>query len=316
ADAHHFVLAAPPTLERDLAPPSQGLLDNPRADGPLRNAALALSVQGSSRFDEAPAVPAEREGRTDHGRQSHAAELVDARDDARARHLQADTAHRLAELLTILGTCDDVERRADQLDPELLEHAGVRQLAREVERGLAAHRRQQGVRPLAREHVADALEVERLEVRAIGKAGVGHDRRRVRIDDDRAEPVLAQHLQRLAARVVELARLPDHDRPRPDQADRLHVMPPRHTPPPRPTSRGTATRRGGPAPPPDGTAPSERARAGSPRPRRSRRRARRASPRAPPTARPRSRGSGSSRGHGHSPARLPARSPPTRPTPP
>ena len=127
---------------------------------------------------------------------------------------EAAALHRLAEELAVLGAADRVDRRADQLDAELVEHARLGELDREVERGLAAQRRQQRVGPLAAEHVGDALEVERLEVGAVGEAGVGHDRRRVRVDDDRAEAVLAQHLQRLAAGVVELAGLPDHDRAR------------------------------------------------------------------------------------------------------
>src|SRR5205823_5840408 len=99
-------------------------------------------------------------------------------------------------------------------------------------------------------------EIQRLEVRAIRETGVGHDRRRVRVDDNRAEAFLAQDLQGLATRVVELARLPDHDRPRPDQADRLEIRPPRHAPPPRPSARAAATRRAARARPPGGTAPS------------------------------------------------------------
>ena len=153
--------------------------------------------------------------------------LVGRGDDPRARHLQADRLHRLAEEDAVLGAADRVDARADQLDPEPFEHPRLRQLDREVERRLAAQRRQQRVGPLALEHVGDAVEVERLEVGAVGEAGVGHDRGRVRVDDDRAEAVLAQHLQRLAARVVELAGLPDHDRPGADQADRLDVSPPR-----------------------------------------------------------------------------------------
>ena len=82
---------------------------------------------------------------------------------------------------------------------------------------------EQRVGPLEAEHVGDRLDVERLEIRAVGEAGVGHDRRRVRVDDDRAEAVLAQHLERLAAGVVELGGLADHDRAGADDADRLDV---------------------------------------------------------------------------------------------
>ena len=132
------------------------------------------------------------------------------------------------ELLAILGAADHLDRRADELDPEVVEDAGVRERDREVERGLPAEGRQERVRALALEDGRDALEVERLDVGAVGEARVGHDRRRVRVDDDRAVAVLAQHLQRLAARVVELAGLADHDRAGADDADALEVASGRH----------------------------------------------------------------------------------------
>jgi hypothetical protein len=153
--------------------------------------------------------------------------------DLRAGHLQPDGLHRGAEQLAVLGAFDRVQAGADQLDAELREDAALGELHCEVERGLPAHRRQQRVRALALEHARDAREVERLEVRAVGEPGVGHDRRRVRVDDDRPEAVLSQHLQRLRAGVVEFARLADHDRPRADQADALDVVTPWHGAPPR-----------------------------------------------------------------------------------
>ncbi len=141
-------------------------------------------------------------------------EIVEGRDDRAARDAQADGLDRLTEELAVLRAPDRLEARADQLDAELVEDAFLPEPAREVERGLAAERRQQRVRSLALEHRCDALDVERLEVRAVGEAGVGHDRRRVRVDDDRPVALLAEHLERLAPGVVELARLPDDDRAR------------------------------------------------------------------------------------------------------
>ena len=70
------------------------------------------------------------------------------------------------EELAVLGPRDRLDAGADQLDPELVEDALALELEREVERGLAAHRRQQRVGPLAAQHAGDALEVERLEVGA------------------------------------------------------------------------------------------------------------------------------------------------------
>ena len=74
------------------------------------------------------------------------------------------------------------------------------QLHGQVERRLAAQRRQQRVGPLAAQHAGDALEVERLDVRPVGPAGVGHDRGRVGVDEDRLVALLAQHAQAPARR--------------------------------------------------------------------------------------------------------------------
>jgi len=66
---------------------------------------------------------------------------------------------------------------------------------------------------------------------AVGELRVGHDRRRVRVDEDDAVALLAQRLARLDARVIELARLADHDRAGADEEDRSQVGPLRHVSP-------------------------------------------------------------------------------------
>ncbi len=62
--------------------------------------------------------------------------------------------HRGVEQLAVLGAVDRVVVRADQLDAEALERAVLVQGLGEVERRLAAERRQQRVRPLALDHLA------------------------------------------------------------------------------------------------------------------------------------------------------------------
>ena len=108
--------------------------------------------------------------------------------------------------------------------PYRLEHAGLGELNREVERRLAAHRRQQGVGPLPLDDGGEHVGLERLDVGAVGKVGVGHDRGRVRVRQDDPVSLLAEHSARLCARVVELASLADHDRTRADHEDRRQVV--------------------------------------------------------------------------------------------
>ena len=64
---------------------------------------------------------------------------------AGTRRAEADLGHRLLELLAVLGLVDGLARGADHLDAVLLEHAMLGEVERAVERGLAAHGRQQDV---------------------------------------------------------------------------------------------------------------------------------------------------------------------------
>ena len=127
--------------------------------------------------------------------------------------------HQLLEDLAVLALVDRLEIRADQLDVVLLEDAVVVQLDGRVERGLAAEGRQDRIRLLLGDDRLDDLPGDRLDVGRVGEVGVGHDRRRVRVDQDDAHALLAKHAAGLGARVVELGGLADDDRPGADNED-------------------------------------------------------------------------------------------------
>ena len=151
----------------------------------------------------------------------------------RARRGEADAGHRLAEQLAVLGLVDRLGGRADHLDVVALEHAHLPERQRAVERRLAAHGRQQreaagdGVALLG-DDLGDDLRGDRLDIGAIGHVRVGHDRRRIGVDQDDAVALFAQGLARLGAGIVELARLTDDDRPGADDQDGRNVGPLRH----------------------------------------------------------------------------------------
>ena len=67
--------------------------------------------------------------------------------------------------------------------------------------------------PLLADHFFCESEAERLDIGAVGQIRVGHDSRRIRIDEHHFEPVGLQRLARLRAGIVELAGLADDDRP-------------------------------------------------------------------------------------------------------
>ena len=173
-----------------------------------------------------PAPPIVKLGRTTHGQADLGDDALGVGDRVRvvaARHVEADALHRLGEELAVLALLDDVELRADELDAVLLERAGLGERDRAVQAGLAAERRQQRVGLLGGDDLLDELGRDRLDVGAVRESRVGHDRGRVAVDEHDLEPVVAQHLARLRARVVELAGLADDDRPGADHEDLLDV---------------------------------------------------------------------------------------------
>ncbi len=164
--------------------------------------------------------------------------LAEILDMVRARRVEADLGHRLAEQLAVLGLVDRLGGGADHLDVELLQHAdlvagavGQRLLVereRAVQRRLATHGRQQG--EAAGEHTAlllddlrDDLGRDRLDIGRVGQIRVGHDRGRVRVDQHDAVALGLQRLHRLGAGIVELAGLADDDGAGADDQDRLDV---------------------------------------------------------------------------------------------
>ena len=144
------------------------------------------------------------------------------------RHAEACLAHHVAEDKSIFGASDRIDVRADQLDAMLCKDALLGELHREVQRGLPAQGRKQRIGLLAGDHLCDRLGVERLDVGRVGPLRVGHDRRRVRVDERYPYALGPEDSARLRSRVVELACLPDPNRARADDQDALELYAPWH----------------------------------------------------------------------------------------
>ena len=155
---------------------------------------------------------------------SSASSACDQRLDlVRARRRQADPGHRLAEQLAVFRLVDGVGGGADHLDVEFLQHAHLAQRQRAVERGLPAHGRQQRVGPFLLDDLGDDLRRDRLDIGGVGEIGIGHDRRRIGVDQHDPVALVLERLAGLRAGIVELAGLADDDRAGADDQDRFDV---------------------------------------------------------------------------------------------
>ena len=174
-----------------------------------------------------PSPPMVNDGRTTTGKPKFPdglAHLVHRETHARARGFAADLGDDVLEPLPILAALDGVEVGADHLDPPALERTILVQRDRGVQRGLTTERRQHGVYlvpalGLLRDDSLHEIRGDRLDVGVVGELRVGHDRRRVGVDQADLQSFRTEYTARLGARVVELACLADDDRTRSDDQD-------------------------------------------------------------------------------------------------
>ena len=193
--AHHLELELFPTrdafLNQDLAVERE--LETARGD-----LLELLQVVG-----DAATRATEREARADHAGQADLVQRLSrfchVVGKAAVGAFEPDLLHRGAELLAALGLLNRVRLGADQLDAQLLEHAHVVQLHRTVEGCLAAEGRQDCVWPLLLQDLGDDFRREGLDVGPVRSLRIGHDRRRIAVDEDDPVAIAAERLAGLHA---------------------------------------------------------------------------------------------------------------------
>ena len=136
---------------------------------------------------------------------------------AAGRHSQPDSLHRMLEGFAILCLMNRFGGRADQLDAVFFQGSPLDQSHRRIQRGLSSHGREQGVGTFAFDHFLHDLKCDRLHISPIRPLRIGHDRRRIAVDENQPVAFFFQRFAGLRAGIVELAGLTNHDRTRPDQ---------------------------------------------------------------------------------------------------
>ena len=175
----------------------------------------------------AAARTAEGKGRADDDRETQhrlrRACLVHVMHRERFGARETNLVHRLFEQITVFRHLNRLDRGANQLDAVAFQHAVFGKVKRAVERRLPAHRRQNRVRPFLGNNLFHRLPLNRLDIGCVRHLRVGHNRRRVGIDENDAEALVAQRLARLRAGIIELAGLADHNRASANNQDGFQV---------------------------------------------------------------------------------------------
>ena len=230
ADRDARVVGIAHDLVLDLLPADQAALDHHLVDRAGAQAGADPLPVGRFRLHDPAAGAAQRERRPDDGRQPDLLErpvrgLLTLRGrqplDDRARRVRlVDPIEQVAERLAVLGHPDRLEWRPEQADVVAFEHARLGEGRGQVEGRLSAEAGKEAFGLLARNDGLDGFDRQRFEIDRVGDLRVGHDRGRVAVDQDRPDPLAAERAAGLRAGVVELGRLADDDRPRPEDQDR------------------------------------------------------------------------------------------------
>ena len=173
---------------------------------------------------EAAASAAEGEGRPHHHRRVEVAHegqpVLDRLHHGALRHRLPDAGHQDAEAAAILRRPHRGQRRAQHRAPRIAPARRRRPAprpgsARSARPGSAAARPAGARRSPAPGRSTD----KRPDNHRSAHVGIGHDRGRVGVDQDRLHALAAQRQAGLHAGVVELGRLADDDRPGADDQD-------------------------------------------------------------------------------------------------
>src|SRR5829696_6765099 len=158
--------------------------------------------------------------------------LVDGGNDRAVDNGLSEAIEKVSEQRAVLCLFDCRKWRAKQTNTIALKCPSLGDLYRQIQSGLTPEGWEQTVRSLALDNSLHDLRRQGLDVDRVGDALVGHDRRRVRVDEDRAHALFAQGAARLGTRVIEFRSLPNDDgsrtenenAPDPRQCRRYHAI--------------------------------------------------------------------------------------------
>ena len=262
-------------LKLDLLPAGNAALHQNLMNRGKTQAILRNTLEFRRCFCNAAAGAAERKGRPDNDRIPDLRRDLPRRFDIlcniRGNAGLPDAVHCLLEQLAVLGLRDCFRICTEQPDAVRGKESALCKRRAEIQAGLSAEAGKDAVRLFLETDPLQDLGRQRLHVDFIGHGAVGHDRRRIGVDQHDLDAVLAECAAGLRAGIIEFCRLSDDDRAGADHKNLMNIAIQRHFS--HPPFSAQIHRRDIPYPaaprrPPDGTAPRPPEYSGSEVPRR------------------------------------------------
>ena len=139
-------------------------------------------------------------------------------------NIETDLLHRFLELIAFLRLGDHFGVRRDHLDAVLLQHSIGIQVHGNIQTCLSPQRWKQGIGFFLFDDFFNHLPGQRLDIGRVGRGRIGHDRRRIAVDQHDLVAFFSERFTGLSSRIVKLASLTDNDWPASDEQNLFDVV--------------------------------------------------------------------------------------------
>jgi len=213
ADDNHIVLAVTHDFQFILFPADNGFFDQYLAFGaevqaPLHHPFVFIEIVG-----HVAAHPAKCIGRTDNQRKTDLLHdfhgFINRMGKAAFGDVQADVLDDLFKAVAFFGFFDGLQIGSEESDFILFQDSHFRQCHSGIQASLSAKRRQQAVRAFLFNNFGHHLRSNRLNVGLVRHFRVGHNGRRIAIDQDHLIAFLTEHFAGLCTGIVKFTALTD-----------------------------------------------------------------------------------------------------------
>ena len=170
-------------------------------------------------------------GADDHGQPDLLqgdASFVHIVDDVTLADFQADFDHRLFERIAFFGLGDHTRLGTDHFDVEFFEDTVTGEVHTDVQSGLAAERRKNGIGAFNLDDLRHVFPGDRLDVSSIRHLGIGHNRSRIGIDQYDLIALFTKGFAGLSPGVIKFTSLADDNRTGTNNQDLVEVVATRH----------------------------------------------------------------------------------------
>ena len=232
ANNNHIILAVTHDLKFIFFPPLDRFFDQNLVNHAAFNPATGFCFKFFLAVNNRTANPSKSETGTDNAGKTNIfyrrLSLFHVVSKRTFGQIKSNLKAGFLELLAIFSFLDDIILGAEQFNLVFLKDSTLPKFNRQVQPGLPAQSRKNGIRPFFFNYQFKKIYRQRFKISVRRDFRISHDCCRVRINQNNLEPLFPQGFASLGSGIIKLTGLTDNDWPGADQKNFFNVGPFRH----------------------------------------------------------------------------------------